>query len=56
MKHYQLDLISRQLNEKAVLWNDTKDPQHKADWNILLKKFNKVYTQLNPPKIFTDLQ
>ncbi|QLF88400.1 hypothetical protein Jormungand_gp5 [Pelagibacter phage Jormungand EXVC012P] len=56
MKHYQLDLISRQLNEKAVLWNDTKDPQHKTDWDILLKKFNQVYTQLNPPKIFTDLQ
>jgi hypothetical protein len=56
MKHFELEDLNRKLNEKAILWNKTKDPIHKTNWNILLKKFSEVYKKVNPEETFTDLQ
>ena len=56
MKHFELETLNRQINKEAVLWDKTKAPIHKTNWNILLKKFSEVYKKLKPEKIFTDLQ
>ena len=47
---------NKQANEKAVLYNKTKDPKLKEEWHKLVKQFGVAYDKHNPQEIFTDLQ
>ena len=56
MRIIELEKLSRKANEKAVLYNKTKDPKLKEEWHKLVKQFGVAYDKHNPQEIFTDLQ
>jgi len=56
MKINELNNLSKQANEKAVLYNKTKDSKLKEEWHKLVKQFGVAYDKYNPKEIFTDLQ